>query len=295
MATPRTNTALEKAPETTADREAYYGRIAEHNMTPLWEVLHGLVTKEPVSRAQPAIWHYDAIREEILESADIITAEEAERRVLILENPGLKGDSKITQSMYAGLQLVMPGEIAPAHRHTASALRFIVDGDGAYTAVEGEKTIMREGDFVITPSWTWHDHGNDSDRPMVWMDGLDVPLVNFLETSFAENYPEASHPLTRPVGDALERYGKGVLPLGYENLSKTSPIFNYPYERTREALENMRKTEEWDPCHGLKVQYVNPASGEFAMPTIGTFMQLLPKGFKTMPYKSTDGTMSRRS
>lgn len=288
----RKPSALERAPaQAGADRQAYYNTIAGDNLYPLWERLHGLVTKEPVTQAKPAIWKYDEVRPYIMQAADIISAEEAERRVLILENPGLKGNSSITQSMYAGLQLVMPGEIAPAHRHAASALRFIVEGGGAYTAVDGEKTIMYEGDFVVTPSWTWHDHGNDSDKPIIWMDGLDVPLVNVLETSFAEAYSETRFPEKRPAGDSLARYGQGVVPLGYVNLSKTSPIFNYPYSRTREALETMRKTEEWDPCHGLKVQYVSPSNGDYAMPTMGTFMQLLPKGFTTMPYRSTDGTI----
>jgi gentisate 1,2-dioxygenase len=276
-------------PAHTPERDAYYERLSTGNMAPLWESLAGLVTPEPVTQAEVAIWKYDEVRAQVMEAGELITAEEAERRVIVLENPGLRGESRITPSMYAGLQLILPGEIARSHRHAASALRFIIEGNGAYTAVDGEKTIMREGDFVITPSWTWHDHGNESDEPMVWMDGLDVPLVNFLETSFLEHYPEAEQPLTRPVGDALARYGEGVVPLGYANKTKTSPIFNYPYERTREALEKMRQTEEWDACHGLKVQYVNPSNGDFAMPTMGTFMQLLPKGFKGSPYKSTDG------
>ena len=144
-------------------RRAYYERIGTRKMAPLWEVLHALVIPQPKSACMPAIWHYADIRDDIMEAGRLITAKEAERRVLILENPGMPGQSRITTSLYAGLQLILPGEVAPAHRHTQSALRFIVEGDGAYTAVDGEKTIMHEGDFVITPSWTWHDHGNDSD------------------------------------------------------------------------------------------------------------------------------------
>ena len=99
-----------------------------------------------------------------MESGSLITAKEAVRRVLILENPAMPGSACITPSLYAGLQLILPGEVAPSHRHTQSALRFIVEGEGAYTAVDGERTIMREGDFVITPTWTWHDHGNEFDE-----------------------------------------------------------------------------------------------------------------------------------
>jgi gentisate 1,2-dioxygenase len=272
-----------------AERKAYYGRIARHSMTPLWEVLHGLVTKEPKSPAVPAMWRYDEIRPFVMEAGELITAKEAERRVLILENPGLPGQSRITPSLYAGLQLIRPGEVAPAHRHTQTALRFIVEGAGAYTAVEGEKTIMRPGDFVITPSWTWHDHGNESDEPMVWLDGLDIPLVTLFDASFAETLDADSQPLGRPVGDSLARYGSGMLPVDYKGGHRASPVFNYPYERTRGALERMRRLDEWDPCHGLKLRYVNPVDGGYAMPTMATFMQLLPKGFETARYRATDG------
>ena len=279
--------------ETTsrATRQAYYDRIDGQNLAPLWEVLDALITPEPQSRAQAFVWHYDDIRDAIMESGAIITAKEAVRRVLVLENPGLRGESKITNTLYAGLQLILPGEVAPAHRHTQTALRFIVEGEGAYTAVEGERTVMRPGDFVITPTWAWHDHGNDSDEPMVWLDGLDVPLVGFLDASFAEDLDADSQPVARPEGDALARYGAGLLPVDWQPAGPTSPVFNYPYARTREALETMRRAGEWDPCHGLKLKYVNPASGGYAMPTMATFMQLLPEDFHGARYRSTDGTV----
>jgi gentisate 1,2-dioxygenase len=282
---------MEAQPKQTAERSAYYARIGESNLAPLWEVLRGLIRKEPQSVAEPVLWRYDEIRPYIMQAGKLITAKEAERRVLVLENPGLRGKSQITTSLYAGLQLILPGEVAPAHRHSQSALRFIVEGHGAYTAVDGEKTLMEPGDFVITPSWTWHDHGNDSQEPMVWMDGLDIPIVAAFDAQFAEGYPDERHPTTRPIGDSLARYGSGLMPVGYEHRVKTSPVFNYPYARTREALEQMRKAEAWDACHGLKLRYVNPVDGGWAMPTIGTFMQLLPKGFKSIPYRSTDGTV----
>ena len=140
-----------------------------------------------------------------MQAGGLITAKEAERRVLILENPGLHGQTSITHSLFAGLQLIMPGEVAPAHRHSQSALRFIIEGHGAYTAVEGERTMMEPGDFVITPSWTWHDHGNDTDQPMVWLDGLDIPIVRLFDASFAEPANADSQTVTRPEGDSLAR------------------------------------------------------------------------------------------
>jgi len=155
-----------------AVRAELYRRMGVDNLAPLWEVLHDLVIPQPRSPAVPALWKYRDIRPYILESGRVITAREAIRRVLILENPGMRGQASITRSLYCGLQLILPGEIAPSHRHTQSALRFIVEGSGAYTAVDGERTTMRPGDFIITPSWTWHDHGNPGVEPVVWMDGL---------------------------------------------------------------------------------------------------------------------------
>jgi gentisate 1,2-dioxygenase len=273
------------------ERQEFYDRLDRRSLAPLWERLRFLVTREPRSPALPTHWRYEDVRPYVMESGGIIAAKEAERRVIILENPGLKGKSQITNSLYAGLQLILPGEVAPAHRHVASALRFVVEGTGAYTAVDGEKTIMRPGDFVITPSWTWHDHGNESREPMVWMDGLDIPIVTLFDTSFAEPHNSDSQQLSRPTGDALARYGSGLMPIGTKRTSRTSPIFNYPYMRTREALEQMKRAEEWDPAQGLRLGYVNPTDGGWAMPTIATFMQLLPRNFRGTRIRSTDGVI----
>jgi gentisate 1,2-dioxygenase len=274
-----------------SERAEFYERIASRHMAPLWEVLRGLVTPTPRSPCVPAIWHYGEVRPFLMESGRLITAKEAERRVLVLENPGLPGQSSVTHSLYAGLQLILPGEVAPAHRHTQSALRFVLEGQGAFTAVDGERTTMSPGDFVITPSWTWHDHGNDSAEPMVWLDGLDIPLVSFLDASFAEMGNAEQQMVTRPEGDALARYGNGLLPVDWRPAAAASPVFNYPYSRTRESLEKLRKAGPVDPCHGVKSRYVNPANGDFAMPTIAAFMQLLPNGFETAPYRCSDGTV----
>jgi gentisate 1,2-dioxygenase len=239
----------------------------------------------------PVLWRYDEVRPYLMRTGALITAREAERRVLILENPALKGKASVTHTLYAGLQLILPGEVAPAHRHSQSALRFVIEGEGAFTAVDGERTYMKPGDFVITPSWTWHDHGNDSAAPMVWLDGLDIPLVSLLDAGFMEPGNAEQQLETKPAGDSLARYGAGLLPVDWKPTVKTSPVFNYPYARTREALETLRRSGEWDPCHGLKLRYVNPATGDYAMPTMATFMQLLPKDFTGAPYRATDGTV----
>lgn len=279
------------APAETPERKAFYEAIEPESMRALWSVMKGIITPEPKSDCLPFKWTYDSVRSRLLEAAGLITAKEAERRVLILENPGLKGSSKVTTSLYCGVQCVMPGEVAPAHRHTQSALRFVLESSGGFTAVGGEKTEMAFGDFVITPNWEWHDHGNDTADPIFWLDGLDIPVVQFLDASFAEGLGEDQQEITRPQGDSRARYGANMLPLGYERSVPTSPIFNYPYDRSREALEQMRRHEEWDPCHGLKMRYSNPVDGGWAMPTIGTCLQLMPAGFHGLPYKSTDATV----
>ena len=172
-------------------RQDYYERIAKHDMTPLWKVMNSVVTKEPVTRCAPVIWHFDDVKRLVMESGGLITAEEAERRVLILENPGAaRANRSATNTLFAGVQMILPGEVAPAHRHVSSAIRFVLDGEGAYTAVEGEKSLMSPGDFVITANWAPHDHGNTSKKPMMWLDVLDFPQVNFFEASFAEHFDE---------------------------------------------------------------------------------------------------------
>jgi gentisate 1,2-dioxygenase len=226
-----------------------------------------------------------------MEAAAVVSTADAERRVLVLENPGLKGRHLATDALYAGLQLIMPGETAPTHRHAASALRFVIEGSGAYTAVDGERTTMRPCDFILTPSWTFHDHGNPGSDPVMWLDGLDVPIVNMFDTSFAEHHPQETQPVERAEGDALARYGASMLPVEYTSPSLSAPIFSYPYDRSREALHRLQKNGPVHPCHGVKMQYVNPATGGYPMPTIAAFLQLLPSGFRGRKYRSTDATV----
>jgi len=272
-----------------AERDAYYRRIAQANLTPLWEVMASLVPEHPRSPCMPAIWRYRQVRPWLMESGRLISAKEAVRRVLILENPGIPGTSAVTQSLYAGLQLILPGEIAPSHRHTQSALRLIVEGSGAFTAVEGERITMHPGDFIITPAWTWHDHGNPGGEPVVWLDGLDIPLVRFFDAGFSENCAEEAQPVTRPEGDALARYGSNLLPIDYEPCNLSSPVFAYPYARTRETLEQLRSNGPPHTVHGYKMQFINPATGGYPMPSIGAFVQLLPAAFRGSAYRCTDG------
>jgi gentisate 1,2-dioxygenase len=278
-------------PDASAAMQEFYQRSAQKGLAPLWEVLADLVLTEPRPACVPVLWHYDEIRPLVMESGRLITAEEAERRVMVLENPGLGGSHQITNSLYAGIQLILPGETAPTHRHAPSALRFVIESDGAYTAVDGERTTMHPGDYILTPSRTFHDHGNPTNTPTTWMDGLDIPIVNFFDAGFAERYPEGTQPITRLEGDAQARYGASLLPVDYEAGSRSSPIFKYPYSRTREALDCLYRGGPLHPCHGIKMQFSNPVDGGYPMPTIAAFIQLLPSEFHGAPYRSTDATV----
>lgn len=276
-------------------RQAYYGRADTQHLAPLWTRLKSLVPAEPTPVGVAHRWAYAEVRPYVLEAAEHISAKEAERRVLILENPGLKGSSQVTNTLYAGLQLIMPGEVALAHRHTQSALRFIVEGHGAYTAVDGEKTLMAPGDFVITPSWTWHHHGHEAQGPMVWLDGLDIPMAAFFGSTFREDHAGDEAAITRPTGDALARYGSGLLPVApagsalQRSAALNSPVFNYPYARTREALIALARAGAPDAHVGHLMRYANPLDGGWAMPTLSALIRLLPAGFASAPYRSTDG------
>ncbi len=274
-------------------REQLYADMRPANLTPLWESLHALVPKSPTSPCVPALWRYDEVRPFLARAGDVISAEEAVRRVLILENPGIPGQSAITQSLYAGLQLILPGEVAPSHRHVATALRFVVEGEGAFTAVNGERSTMHPGDFIITPSWTFHDHGSAADTPVVWLDGLDIPTVRLLDAGFAEDFPAKQQPVERSEGTNLARFGENLAPMpgdaGAKPHGATSPLFAYPYARSRAALERLRRDAPLDAWQGTKMRYLNPATGGWPMPTIGAFLQLLPSGFEGKPWRQTDG------
>jgi gentisate 1,2-dioxygenase len=266
----------------------YWRGIDPMNLMPLWERTSGL---RPGSPCVPWRWRYSELRPLLMQACDLISKKDAERRVLCLENPSLRGTTYVTQSLFAGLQVINPGEIAPSHRHTPNALRFIIEGSGAYTAVEGERTMMEPGDFIITANWTWHDHGNLGTGPVVWMDGLDTPFTKFFGATFREDHPHDTHEIVRPEGDAQARYGAAMLPLDEPPRSLASPLFRYPYERTRAALKELSRAGVAHPSHGYKLRYANPATGGHPFPTMTVFMQLLPTGFDGRAHRATDGTV----
>ena len=275
----------------TGARQAYYDKISKYHLAPLWEVLKGLVTPEPKTQMQPALWKFTEVEKLMLEAGDVITAEEAERRVLVLENPGEPGKSRITNTLFAGIQLILPGEIADAHQHVASAIRFVLKGKGAYTAVEGEKAQMEHGDFIITANWAPHDHGNPGKEPVMWLDVLDMPTINHFQASFATHFDEKMQNVNHQDGDSFERYATGVLPDGAPVHLNRSPVINYPYAKMRPILERLKSTGDIDKRHGARVRYANPINGGPVLPTMGANLALLPKGFKGEPSRSTEGAV----
>ena len=276
-----------------AARDDFYDRLAPEALAPLWKVLAALVTPAPRTPAVAASWSFDRIRPLLMEAGELITAAEAERRVLILENPALPGQSRITSTLYAGLQLILPGEVAPAHRHTQNALRFIMEGEGAFTALDGERAYMHKYDLILTPAWLWHDHGNETDAPMIWLDGLDIPLVQMLDASFSEHREDrGAMPETRPAGDAGQRWGRNMRPVhSGRKAGQGNPLFIYPYVEWRETLEVLRHSEAPHPHDGYLMEFTNPVDGGPVMATMSASARLVPAGSETKAARSSDGTI----
>lgn len=172
---------------------------------PLWTQMDTMVPPHPQPKAVPNKWAYDVMRPLLERAGNLVGAAEAERRVFMLINPALEPPFT-TDTLFSGLQLILPGEVARAHRHVAFALRFIVEGEGAFTAVGGEKVTMERGDVILTPRWTWHDHGHEGSTPMVWLDGLDLPIYQRIPANFAEKYATDQYPSEPASGDSYLKY-----------------------------------------------------------------------------------------
>lgn len=274
-----------------AAMDAFRAELAADHLQPLWDIMRRLAAKEPSRGGEPSHWSWPELRRHVARAGELVTAEEAERRVLVLENPAWPGEGRATNSLYAGIQLIMPGEVAPSHRHTASALRLILEGGGAYTAVDGERVVMSPGDFIVTPGGTFHDHGNDTGNPVMWLDGLDVFVVNLMNAPFGEDHPSSRQPVTKPDGDSLARYGSGLLPHGYLRRGGGAPMFWWPYSRTLPALNALREASPIDPALGLRMDYVDPTTGASPIKTMTASISLFPAGFRGDDYRSVSGSV----
>jgi len=237
------------------DLQAFYQDLEAHSLAALWNQGGG-GGPEPRSKAVPFVWHWRDVRPQAMRAAELVGTEQAERRVLLLANPGLPFRAA-TNTLTANIQVVMPGEIARAHRHTAAALRLIIESEGGYTVVNGHRIPMLPGDLVLTPNWTWHDHANDSDSPMIWLDGLDSPLIRMLECGFREEYEAESQPVGAGTDPSFARYGAGGLRPAWEPAptAKYSPLWHYPYTQAREALERLAAEGPASPFDGVIMEY----------------------------------------
>lgn len=260
------------------------------NIVQFWEQRADIELLQPRNRARPHRWNWADIEPRLRVAARTVPIEECERRALVFKNPGIADKPYITNTLFAAYSLYNPGERAPVHRHTPCASRFVLEGDGGFTVVEGEKLPMERGDLIITPHGTWHDHGNDGSQAVIWVDVLDVPLVESLNaTVFEFDYSEAGAKRTLqsqsvPVGHSQNLYAVGgVKPLFVDHRRsgrEHSPMFSYKWRETRRALERMAGYEG-SPADGIVVEYVDPTTGAPVMPTMSFRAQMLRPGEKT--------------
>lgn len=285
----REHTAGRADVEDTPELVAYYQQLASMKTGALWTVANKIEPWQPKSESLPVLWRYRDLREHVLRSVELVTPEKAGRRVIYLDNPGRRDVSAAVGWLYSGLQVMHPGEIASAHAHSSSALRFIMEGAGAYTIVDGHKMTLGANDFVLTPNGTWHEHGVESDGlPCIWQDGLDIPLVNALEAGFYAVHPDLHQAITHPVDDSVALWGApGLRPQDAGWRKPYSPLFKYQWEPTYEALQRYAKVSDGSPFDGLLMHYTNPVTGGHVMSTIGASMQLLRPGFVGKAHRHT--------
>lgn len=270
--------------------DKYYENLKKNYLGPLWHDLGHMVTKEPVHEVKPYLWKWKTVREYVLKAGELLEpGKDAERRVVYLQNPSLQKRGLVgygTHTLYAGVQLLLPGESAPSHHHSQSAIRFIIEGDGAYTAVNGEKFYMERGDMILTPAWTWHEHKHEGTEPMFWLDGLDVGLVRTMAASFFEPYKEESYPMEKPENYTTNQFSMGAFKKLHEEKKPgyPSPVFGYKFARVKYLLDEMKESEK-DPFDGYAVEYINPTTGGSADSRIGTMMQKLKPGQQTKAHR----------
>ncbi len=261
----------------------YRQGLTDHNLVPLWPSLRAALPHgRPSRRTQPVLWRYADIRPRLMEAGRLTPIEKAERRVLVLANPGLGlGNMQATPSIYIGMQLILPRETAPNHKHSPSAVRFVVEGKGGYTVVDGEKLPMERGDLILTPAGLWHEHGHEGVEPVVWLDALDLPTVYFLEASYCvegqpqvvRNQPDASQTAYRRAG--LTPYG------ALNRQPERYPMKRFPWKDVRAALADLAGiTNQGNP---VQLAYVNPETGDACMPVLGFSALMLRPGESVKP------------
>ena len=270
--------------------QEFYNRLEQAHSFPLWQVNRGEYTAASI---QPHIWRWKEMRQLALDAGLASEGIEkgGERRSLLLINPGQTGSGQSTNNTtIAAIQMIKPGESATAHRHTAMALRFIIEGSTAYTVVNGEKVFMEEGDLVITPPWAWHDHAhaNLEDRPMIWFDALDAPLAQFLDSMFIEPYPEDMQPVTVPEGYTKSRLGRGIMRNPQSPFTDRALPMIYKWS---DAYGSLLESADESPFDGVISEYINPVNGGHTLPTTACSLQRLRPGETTLAHRHTTSTI----
>ena len=265
----------------------FYTTIKDNHYSPLWQLMGGL-GPEAKTNMVPHIWRYEQARALMVQAGEVVPLEDALRRVLGFRNPGSRPFDRTgaTDTLWSALQLVKPGEIAPAHRHTPSALRFIIEGDGAYTVVNGQRVPMDEGDFLLTPNGHWHEHGHTGEGPMIWLDGLDSPLMSRLNQYIIDE--EAGLQDVDPAMPAP--YVNGLISKPWGGPERVAQPLVYKLKDALETIEYLRE-REGDPFDDIIVEYRNPISGGPVMTTIAAFLQLIRPGVDTKAHRHTHSTV----
>jgi len=254
----------------------YRDALTKLNLVPLWPSLRGVMpANKPRPHTAPTMWKYADIKPLLLQAGDLTPIEKAERRVLVLANPGHTLEKmQASPAMYLGMQLLLPGEWAASHRHTPNAIRMIVEGEGAYTTVEGEKCYMSRGDLILTPTGLWHEHGHDGKDPVVWLDVLDLPLAYYLEVSYHNEGVKQEH--VKASKETFYSTG-GVVPSPmFERSKQQYPMYRYPWALVRQTLEKMAALQA--PDEMASVTYVNPETGDDAENILGYYALMLRPG-----------------
>jgi gentisate 1,2-dioxygenase len=268
---------------TTVQPESFERTLQKANIQPLWDRYNKLLPEEPTPPDRPTLWRYADLQPLIERAARDVSMANSERRVLMLVNPAFEGKPYTTTNLFAGIQILEPGERARLHRHTPSAMRFILEGRGASTVVDGQYCDMLPGDLILTPNWCWHEHVNESDRRCVWLDALDMPLATNLGVLFSEHgQPESNRNNLWGIDDAAFATA-GLVPDTDMERRPYSPMFRYPWARTANALELAPTLDDGSK----RVRYVDPTTGEPAIMSLDCYAWQLPRHGSTRATRST--------
>jgi gentisate 1,2-dioxygenase len=260
-------------------------RLAEKWISGIWRIPAGARPGDPKTKVQPHLWKWADIYDGLVQARDQIKIESgtAERRTLRLVNPGVKENEMTSHTMLFAFQLIQPGEVAPPHRHTMAAIRFILQGKGAYTNVDGQKMVMEQGDLILTPQWAWHEHAHEGAEPVIWIDGLDVPFIQSLQVISFEPYSEKRMSVQHGLS-ASGHYGL-TRPITTEAIQPTAPL-HYRWRDISPALQHLAEGEP-HPYEGYAMEYVNPLSGGPTLPTLSCWIQALRPGQRTQSHRHT--------